>query len=155
MFFVLSSVEAWGFVRSFVDSSFVGSFVPSFRSRFCFVSTVVLTVEDYRECTWCPCLLRKIKRYEFFRYVATTFPRCFVVAVPLNVEFERSVRILSVVQYFVDDVRRSFRVLLVMSRCFLVCCRRVLGWRCVRTSVSVNSFGCSVAVDYVGPVVFS
>ena len=58
-----------------------------------------------------------------------SFPRCFLVAVPLNVEFERSVRILSVVQYFVDDVRRSFLVLLVTSRCFLVWCRRVLEWQ--------------------------
>ena len=66
----------------------------------------------------------------------------------LTLKFERSVRILPVVQYLVDDVRRSFCVLLVTFRFFLV-------WRCIRISISVNSFGCSIAVYYVGPVVFS
>ena len=49
-----------------------------------FVDTVVLAVDDHRECSGFPCSLRKVTRYEFLRYVAAGFPRCFVVTVPLN-----------------------------------------------------------------------
>ena len=64
-------------------------------------------------------------------------------------------RILPVAKYLVDDVRRSFRALFVAHRGFFVWFRRALRWRCVRDSISVNAFGCSVSFYDVGPVVFS
>ena len=153
MFFVLSSVEAWGFVRSFVGFSFVGSFVPSLRSRCCFVGTVVLSVDNYRECSWRPWLLRKITLYECFRYVATRVPRYFIVAA-LNVEFERSVRILSVFQYFFDDVRRSFRVLLLTSVASSFGAVEFSGGRAyVTRSALMRSMAPSRS--NVGPIIFS
>ena len=73
----------------------------------------------------------------------------------MQVEFERSVRILSMAKYLVDDVGGSFRVLFVAYRGFFVWCRRVLGWRCVRDSIIVDAFGCPVSFYDVGPVLFS
>ena len=134
--------------------SLVSSFGLSLRSFF--VDTVVLAVGDHRERPWFPCSLRKITRYEFFRYAAARFPRCFVVTVSFNVEFERSVRVLALTYYFVNDVRRPFRVLddFELFRFSFVSILRVLGWHFVCNSIGFNAFYCSVAV-YYGPLVSS
>ena len=81
-------ITVQGSIRNFVVSFVCFVFWSVVGDAACLLDTVILVVDDHRECSGCPRFLRILTRYELFRNVAARFPRCFAVTVPLNVEFE-------------------------------------------------------------------